>query len=162
MSCTLAESLPSLPRPLSLRRKSVMFCSLVNRGSLVDPDGISYELLQLVMQTECRVHIVALFNSILFQTCPTPQDWLCSRLTSLPKVPVPCTPSDLRPIVLSSTAGKLFTKLLLTRIRPRFPEPVANQLCGIPGSQTLDGSCCLQTHCPTQSRVSSSPHRNQT
>ena len=30
------------------------------------------------------------------------------------------------------------------RLRSSFPAPVANQLCGIPGSQTLDGSCCLQ------------------
>ena len=96
------------------------------------------------MQTECRVHFVEWFNSILFQTSPIPPSWLSSRLTLLPKVPQPTCPSDLRPIVLSSTPGKLFTKLLLYRLRHIFPSPVANQLCGIPGSQTLDGSCCLQ------------------
>ena len=113
-------------------------------GKSCGPDGVSYELLQLVMQTECRVHVVELFNSVLFQTSPIPDNWLHSRLTLLPKVPNPSSPGDLRPIVLSSTPGKLFSKILLLRLRPKFPPPVANQLCGIKGSQTLDGSCCLQ------------------
>ena len=40
--------------------------------------------------------------------------------------------------------AKLFTKILLTRLRPSFPATSANQLACIPGSQTLDGSVCLQ------------------
>ena len=86
------------------------------------------------MQTECRVHVVALFNSILFQTCPTPQDWLCSRLTLLPKVPVPCTPSELRPIVLSSTPLitilGLFARNGLTRRIPGCRVLIQGELFG--------------------------------
>ena len=113
-------------------------------GKSCGQDGVSYELLQLVMQTECSVHLVDMFNSVLFQTSPIPPEWLSSKLTLLPKVPCPSSPSELRPIVFSSTPGKLFSKILLMRLRSSFPAPVANQLCGIPGSQTLDGSCCLQ------------------
>ena len=45
---------------------------------------------------------------------------------------------------LPSTVGKLFTKILVTRLRRHFPLPSANQLACIPDSQTLDGSACLQ------------------
>ena len=41
-------------------------------GKSCGPDGVSYELLQLVMQTECRVHVVELLNSVLFQPRPSP------------------------------------------------------------------------------------------
>ena len=41
-------------------------------GKSCGPDGVSYELLQLVMQTECRAHVVELLNSVLFQPRPSP------------------------------------------------------------------------------------------
>ena len=142
----ILHSLPrSLPSPRLITEEEV--CEVLatcKSGKSCGDDGISYEFLQFLMQTECRVHFVEWFNSILFQTSPIPPSWLSSKLTLLPKVPQPSSPSDLRPIVLSSTPGKLFTKILLYRLRNIFPTPVANQLCGIPGSQTLDGSCCLQ------------------
>ena len=84
------------------------------------------------------------FNDILFGVSALPDSWLLSRLTFLPKVDVPSLPKHLRPIVLSSTPAKVFTKILLFRLRPHFPIPVANQLACIPGCQTLDGSACLQ------------------
>ena len=56
----------------------------------------------------------------------------------------PLSSKHLRPIVLSSTPSKIFTKLLLFRLRPHFPPTVANQLACIPGSQPLDGSATLQ------------------
>ena len=37
-------------------------------GKSCGQDGVSYELLQLVMQTECSVHLVDMFNSVLFQS----------------------------------------------------------------------------------------------
>ena len=64
--------------------------------------------------------------------------------TFIPKIPTPSLPNHLRPIVLSSTPGKLFTKLLMTRLRAFLPPTSANQLACIPGSQTLDGSTSLQ------------------
>ena len=73
-----------------------------------------------------------------------PLPWLISRLTFLPKIKTPSLPKHLLPIVLSSTPSKLFTKILLFRLRPRFPPVSAHQIACIPGSQTLDGSACLQ------------------
>ena len=113
-------------------------------GKSCGEDGISYELLQTLVLTDLGVHLVDLFNSVLFQTSDIPSSWLVSRLTFIPKIPCPSLPKHLRPIALSSTPGKLFTKILLTRLRPFFPLPSANQLACIKGSQTLDGSACLQ------------------
>ena len=94
--------------------------------------------------TELGPDLVDLFNSVLFQASPIPNKWLVSRLTFLPKIPTPAIPSHLRPIVLSSTPGKLFTKVLLVRLRAFFPPISANQFSCIPASQPLDGSTCLQ------------------
>ena len=96
------------------------------------------------MHSELAVHLVDLFNSVLFQVTDLPLSWLISRLTFLPKIKTPSLPKHLRPIVLSSTPSKLFTKILLLRLRPRFPPVSAHQIACIPGSQTLDGSACLQ------------------
>ena len=95
-------------------------------------------------QSDLASHLADWFNDILFGVSAIPDSWLVSRLTFLPKVDVPTLPKHLRPIVLSSTPSKFFTKILLFRLRPHFPLPVANQLACIPGCQTLDGSTCLQ------------------
>ena len=118
--------------------------STCKAGKSCGEDGISYEFLQTLALTDLGVHLVDLFNSILFQTAEIPSTWLVSRLTFIPKVSCPSLPKHLRPIVLSSTPSKLFTKILLTRLRPFFPPPSANQIACIKGSQTLDGSTCLQ------------------
>ena len=107
-------------------------------------DGISYEFIAALVNSDLAEHLVDWFNSILFGSTAIPDEWLVSHLTFLPKIPLPSLPKHLRPIVLSSTPSKIFTKLLLYRLRPSFPLPVANQLACIRGSQPLDGSACLQ------------------
>ena len=114
------------------------------RGKSSGADGISYEFLQILMQTDLAVHFVDYFNCILLGVTQVPKDWLVSRLTFIPKVVSPLSPKDLRPIVLSSVPGKVFTKLLLYRLRSLFPAMVSGQLSSIPGAQTLEGSCALQ------------------
>ena len=113
-------------------------------GKSCGNDGISYEFLNLVAHTGLAHHLAELFNAILFQVKEIPSSWLSSHVTFIPKIPTPSLPSHLRPIVLSSTPSKLLTKILLTRLRPSFSPPSANQLACIAGSQTLDGSACLQ------------------
>ena len=113
-------------------------------GKSCGEDGVSYEFLSVLAHTGLGPHLVDFFNSVLFQTSPIPGQWLVSRLTFLPKISTPSIPSHLRPIVLSSTPGKLFTKILLFRLRAFFPSLSANQLACIPGSQPLEGSTCLQ------------------
>ena len=114
------------------------------KGKSCGSDGISYEFLQIAMQTELRGHVTDYFNCILLGSIQTPQEWLISRLTFIPKVVAPLSPKDLRPIVLSSVPGKVFTKILLYRLRAHFPRMNAGQLSSVPGAQTLEGSCALQ------------------
>ena len=91
-------------------------------GKSSGADGISYEFLQILLQTDLEVHLVDYFNCILLGIAQVPKDWLVSRLTFIPKVVCPLSPKDLRPIVLSSVPGKVFTKLLLYRLRAHFPS----------------------------------------
>ena len=75
---------------------------------------------------------------------PIPESWLRSQVVFLPNTKKPDKPNDLRPIVLSSTPGKLFTKLLLLRLRQVFQPMKSCQLSGAPGAQSWDGSLALQ------------------
>ena len=89
------------------------------------------------MQSDLRDHLVDYFNGILLGSNQVPREWLISRLTFIPKIVAPLSPKDLRPIVLSSVPGKVFTKLFLYRLRAHFPQMVAGQLSSVPGAQTL-------------------------
>ena len=90
------------------------------------------------------LNLVELFNSVLMGLTPPPSEWLSNHVTFLPKTADPKSPSDLRPIVLSSTVGKVFTKCLMLRMRPRLPPIRAFQVGGIPSRQTLDSACAVQ------------------
>ena len=70
-SCTLyLEQFPGqISRPDLISEEEI--CTVLatcKPGKSCGDDGVSYELLQLLMQTECRVYLVDLFNSVLFQT----------------------------------------------------------------------------------------------
>ena len=116
----------------------------MKRGNSCGPDGVSYELLQGLHQTSLGPSLDSLFNAVLYARQRIPASWFEGQLTFLPKVAKPSCPKDLRPIVLSPTTGKLFTKLLLMGIRPTCPPIKCGQLCAQQGSQALDGSLSLQ------------------
>ena len=114
------------------------------RGKSAGETGITYELLQAVAQSELREHLLDMFNGVFDGSMPVPQQWLVHRVTFLPKIPRPLAPKDLRPIVLSDCCGKLFSKLLLYRLRDLFLPNTAGQLCGSAGCQALEGAAALQ------------------
>ena len=140
--CSLDQPIP--PPPLITVQEIQDVVNTCKMGKSAGDDGISYEFLAALSNSELAPHLADFFNSILFGTTPIPDSWLLSRLTFLPKVSVPCLPKDLRPIVLSSTPSKIFTKILLLRLRPHFPPTSANQLACIAGSQPMDGCTTLQ------------------
>ena len=113
-------------------------------GKSAGETGITYELMRAVTQTELSVHVLDMFNGVLDGSIDVPPQWLLRRVIVLPKVPRPIAPRDLRPIVLSDCCGKLFTKLLLYRLREYFHPNQAGQLCGSPGCQALEGAAALQ------------------
>ena len=131
------------PMPISQQEISdVAFMCKHNKST--GDDGISYEALQQLMQSELAPHITDLFNGVLLGLVPIPPSWLLSHVCFLPKTSCPSVPSDLRPIVLSSTVAKVFTKILMIRLRPVFPPIQAFQVGGIPQRQTLDATCAVQ------------------
>ena len=131
------------PAPFTLQEiQEVAFMCKHNKST--GEDGISYEAIQLLLQTTLARNLVELFNSILMGLTPPPPEWLSNHVTFLPKTADPKSPSDLRPIVLSSTVGKVFTKCLMLRMRPRLPLIRAFQVGGIPSRQTLDSACAVQ------------------
>ena len=120
-------------------------------GKSSGADGIPYEFLQVAMQTSLRVHISEYFNDVLVGSAAVPQAWLESKLTFIAK-----TVSPHHPIVLSAAPGKIFTKILLYRLRAHFPPMRARQLSCVPGAQTREGSCALQ-QCVRMSREYGKP-----
>ena len=118
--------------------------SLYKLGKSYGSDGVPYELLQCIVQADLKCEFIEMLNSILDGSYPVPENWLTNRVACLAKVATPCMPSHFRPIVLSTTACKIFTKILLLRLRPKFPETMFGQLYGIQNSQTPDGSLAAQ------------------
>ena len=131
------------PAPFTLHEiQEVAFMCKHNKST--GEDGISYEAIQLLLQTTLARNFLELFNSVLMGLAPPPSEWLSNHVTFLPKTADPTCPSDLRPIVLSSTIGKVFTKCLMLRMRPSLPPIRAFQVGGIPSRQTLDSVCAVQ------------------
>ena len=129
-------------------------------GKSCGNDGISFEFLTALADSDLAQHFADFLNSILFGTSPLPDSWLLSHLTFIPKIDLPSQPKHLRPIVLSSTPGKVFQNSSFssstslppacrksTRLHSRMPNTRWLHLSSAP--------------CSTQSRVSSPPHCNQ-
>ena len=131
------------PDPFTLNEvQEVAFMCKHNKST--GADGISYEAIQLLLQSSLAAHLIEFFNAVLLGLQKVPDEWLSNHVTFLPKVSDPRCPSDLRPVGLSSTVGKVFTKCLMLRMRPRFPAIKAYQVGGIPSRQTLDWVCAVQ------------------
>ena len=113
-------------------------------GKSTGADGIPYEHLQVVLGSELRDHFIDLLNDILVGKVELPDSWKLSHVVFLPKTRSPSQPKDLRPIVLSSVVCKVFTRLLLQRLRPKFPALASGQIIGEAGAQTLDAALAVQ------------------
>ena len=95
------------------------------------------------MNSELKPHFVEFFNRILVGELELPDPWFVSRVAFLAKVAKPSTPKDLWPIVLSPVVCKVFTKLLLGRMKALFPPMASGQILGEPGAQVLDASLAV-------------------
>ena len=109
-------------------------------GKSAGTDGVTYELLKILAQTGARRLLMRTFNALLSRDQPLPDAWFVARVVLLPKIREPSQPKHLRPIVLSPVDYKLFTKILLFRLRRVLP-PVGQggQILGIQGGQVMDG-----------------------
>jgi len=78
------------------------------------PDKITYFHLRKLPSTH---HFLAtLYTKILLKSHTAPQPWCFAKTTLVPKNSDPSTPTNFRPIAMSSVIGKLFHKILARRI----------------------------------------------
>ncbi|CAE7550167.1 unnamed protein product [Symbiodinium necroappetens] len=106
-------------------------------GRAVGLDLTSYELVkELCKNTTSEGSLLAWMESIRMGA-PVPEEWLTTIITLLPKKPKPESPSDLRPISLSSAVSKVYGGLLLNRTR-RALQPQGPEQCALGGRQTSD------------------------
>ncbi|CAE7940376.1 unnamed protein product, partial [Symbiodinium necroappetens] len=106
-------------------------------GKAVGLDLTSYELLKELCKDPTSEQSLLMWMESVRVGATIPEAWLTTIITLLPKKTKPESPSDLRPISLSSAVGKVYGGLLLSRTRrallPRGPEQ-----CALGGRQTSD------------------------
>ena len=124
---------------------------LCNTDKSCGTESVPYELLQCIMQTDLADEIVEFMNSVLNGSVEVPPNWLVNNVAFW----ATSEPDHLRPIVLSTTMCKTFTKILLLQLRPKFPPTAFGQLCGIQNSQTLDGSLSHSNYFTSQTPTGS-------
>ena len=106
-------------------------------GRSVGIDLTSKELLQgLVSVRGGKIHLLEFMNRVL-TTREIPRAWNRPLVILLPKVPAPTSATQLRPIVLGSSACKLFSKMLITRVKAALGFRSHAQCAG-EGRQTSD------------------------
>ena len=107
------------------------------RGKAVGFDLTSYELVKELCKDPVSEGSLLAWMETIRLGAPVPEAWMTTIITLLPKKIKPESPSDLRPISLSSAVGKVYGGLLLQRtrqaLRPRGPEQ-----CALGGRQTAD------------------------
>ena len=107
------------------------------KGKAVGLDLTSYELLSRILENHVSESSLLRWMESIRLGAPIPQQWLQTVITLLPKVPNPSSPSDLRPISLGSTVGKVFGQMLLARTRAAL-QPSGPEQCAHAGRQTAD------------------------
>ena len=103
----------------------------------VGVDGTSYELLKGLCQDPLSEQSLLMWLESVRMGAPIPEAWMTTIITMLPKKAKPGSPSDIRPISLSSAVGKVFGGLLLGRTR-QVLKPQGSAQCAHGGRQTAD------------------------
>ena len=116
-----------------------------NSGVSAGLDGITYEGLKGLLRLDPQECLVRYMNDLLQGVKPIPASWRLGKIVFLPKVPRPSKPADLRPICLVPTLSRLFSKILMERLRPNAPEYHANQMACRPSVQVVDGILAAQS-----------------
>ena len=92
-------------------------------GVSAGPDGSTYEGLQYLLSRDTMDRIPTFPTQLLRAELPLPTSWKRGRIVLLPKVPRPCCPKDLRPICLTPVLGRIFSKVLMSRVHGAAPPP---------------------------------------
>ena len=100
-------------------------------------DGLSAEILMAFSQDDF-VSLLVWFNGILTGQFTWPAAWRGAWLHLVPKVQVPSTFSDFRPLAVTSTLYKLFMRLVTYRLQVQLGKHRFGQMAGVQGAQVHD------------------------
>ena len=107
-------------------------------------DSVCYTAIKAYHQADEEGKLATFFTNILRGVLPVPKDWLVGKICFLPKVPRPSKVKDLRPISLTPCLGKLYSKILVSRLRSTLPGYRAGQHACRPGTQALEAITAAQ------------------
>ena len=105
-----------IPFDLSPITPSLVKRTLYSRSSNSSPgdDGVSYHHLKKMPST--HHYLATLFSKVLLENQEAPHPWSGARIKLIHKGGDTNIPSNFRPIALSSVVGKIFHKILATRL----------------------------------------------
>ena len=126
-------------------------------GSSPGDDGITYHHLKKMSSTH---HFLAtLFSKILLVNHTAPLDWCRAKIKLVPKGEKTSFPDSFRPIALTSVVGKLFNKIIASRLERFLTTNGIINTRGFPLShQRHNGAhLCGVCNCPKCYSTRSSP-----
>ena len=144
------------PEPITLEevQETLARC---NAGVSAGLDGITYEGLKGLLRLDSEQRLVQYLNALLVGEQPIPPSWKVGKIVFLPKVPRPDKLADLRPICLVPTLSRLYSKILMQRIRTAAPPYKANQMACRTSVQVVDGILAAQSTMSLLRHITGSP-----
>ena len=113
-------------------------------GSVQVLDGTTYEGFRHLLLQDKQNRIPKYFSDIIRGVQPVPPSWKRGKIVLLPKVTRPSQPKDLRPICLTPVLGRIFSKVLMTRVHQVAPPYSGHHIGCRPGVQAADGIMAAQ------------------
>ena len=105
-------------------------------------DSVCYGAIRTFHAQDATGKLAKFFNRIVSGEVPVPRDWVTGKICFIPKTPRPERVQDMRPISLTPFLGKIFCKILVTRLRTKFPPYGAGQHACRPGTQVIEPVAC--------------------
>ncbi|CAE7335627.1 pol [Symbiodinium natans] len=133
------------PPPAPITHEDLVACiQEMKRGVSGGLDGVTYEGLLQIALMDTQHKLAGYLTDILQGRLALPSSWSHGKITLMPKVSQPQGAKDLRPICLTPCLGKVFSKILMRRVRDASPPYQAGQMGCRPGSQAIDGVAAAQ------------------
>ena len=112
-------------------------------GKSTGPDQVPHELLVALMDDEEGLEALLRWLNAILHSGDLPSEWERVTMILLPKVANPKHPGELRPISLSCSTSKLFSRMLPRRTREAITTGYSGQCAG-PSKQATDYVFSLQ------------------
>ena len=112
----------------------------VKPSTASDLDSACHAEIRTCHSQDASGKLCQFFNRILQGSTPVPREWVTGKICFIPKIARPERVQDMRPISL-----KIFTKILVSRLRCKFPASGAGQHACRPGTQVIEAMACAQS-----------------